>query len=144
MYPADGSKLLVTSLMFCCGVPARRAAFILLCVTIPCVILFIGYSAMTLIGGLRAGYGGAAAAPANAARMCFCRGDGEKYPEACPVYDGEKHGQGHMMTVAEANAYRGDKNTTRYGFSCQKWTESGISTEGIQRRRRGRYLSSRA
>jgi len=61
MYPADGSKLLVTSLMFCCGVPARRAAFILLCVTIPCGILFVGYSAVTLFGGLRAGYGGAAA-----------------------------------------------------------------------------------
>ena len=57
--------------------------------------------------------------------MCFCRGDGEKYPEACPVYEGEKHGQGHMTTLAEANAYRGDKNTTRFGFSCQKWTEYG-------------------
>eukprot|EP00419_Tripos_fusus_P001989 CAMPEP_0172674928 /NCGR_PEP_ID=MMETSP1074-20121228/13002_1 /TAXON_ID=2916 /ORGANISM="Ceratium fusus, Strain PA161109" /LENGTH=429 /DNA_ID=CAMNT_0013492371 /DNA_START=100 /DNA_END=1389 /DNA_ORIENTATION=+ len=61
MYPADGSKLLVTSLMFCCGVPARRAACILLCVTIPCGILFIGYSLMALSRGLSAGYGGTAA-----------------------------------------------------------------------------------
>jgi len=60
MYPADGSKLLVTSLMFFCGVPARRAALILLCMTIPCGILFVGYSAVTLFGGLSSGHGSAA------------------------------------------------------------------------------------
>merc|ERR1719161_677800 len=36
MYPADGSKLLVTTLMWGFGVPARIAAFVLLCVSVPC------------------------------------------------------------------------------------------------------------
>jgi len=39
MYPADGSKLLVTSLMFCCGVAPRRAANVLLAVSVPCSAL---------------------------------------------------------------------------------------------------------
>jgi len=60
MYPADGSKLLVTTLMFCCGVPARTAALVLLCVSVPCGILFIGYSAWTLFSGIAVGQGGAA------------------------------------------------------------------------------------
>merc|ERR1740138_158636 len=33
MYPADGSKLLVTSLMFCCGLAPRKAANVLLFVS---------------------------------------------------------------------------------------------------------------
>jgi len=48
MYPADGSKLLVTSMMFCCGMPPRRAANILLCVSVPCAFLLLGYMAYTL------------------------------------------------------------------------------------------------
>eukprot|EP00746_Dinoflagellata_sp_MGD_P018819 gnl/MRDRNA2_/MRDRNA2_143677_c0_seq1.p1 gnl/MRDRNA2_/MRDRNA2_143677_c0~~gnl/MRDRNA2_/MRDRNA2_143677_c0_seq1.p1 ORF type:complete len:422 (+),score=34.46 gnl/MRDRNA2_/MRDRNA2_143677_c0_seq1:65-1330(+) len=44
MYPADGSKLLVTTLMWSCGVPARIAALVLLCVSVPCGLAFIGYS----------------------------------------------------------------------------------------------------
>jgi len=48
MYPADGSKLLVTSLMFCCGVPPRRAALILLWAAVPCAGLLIAYAAMSI------------------------------------------------------------------------------------------------
>eukprot|EP00927_Polykrikos_kofoidii_P072145 TRINITY_DN68297_c0_g1_i1.p1 TRINITY_DN68297_c0_g1~~TRINITY_DN68297_c0_g1_i1.p1 ORF type:complete len:445 (+),score=27.91 TRINITY_DN68297_c0_g1_i1:53-1336(+) len=44
MYPLDGSKLLVTSLMFCCGVTPRTAALVLLCVSVPAAIVFIAYS----------------------------------------------------------------------------------------------------
>ena len=58
-------------------------------------------------------------------RVCARRSDGEKYPEACPVYEGEKHGQGHMMMLAEANAYRGDKNTTRFGFRARSGPSTG-------------------
>eukprot|EP00418_Pyrodinium_bahamense_P086771 CAMPEP_0179073464 /NCGR_PEP_ID=MMETSP0796-20121207/32582_1 /TAXON_ID=73915 /ORGANISM="Pyrodinium bahamense, Strain pbaha01" /LENGTH=439 /DNA_ID=CAMNT_0020770653 /DNA_START=1 /DNA_END=1320 /DNA_ORIENTATION=+ len=60
MYPADGSKLLVSTLMFCCGVPARKAAMVLLCFSVPCGMAFIGYSVMTFIAGVSAGQGGAA------------------------------------------------------------------------------------
>lgn len=44
MYPADGSKLLVCFLMYCCGVPARRAAMTLVVCTTFCAILLIGYA----------------------------------------------------------------------------------------------------
>lgn len=51
MYPADGSKLLVTSLMFFCGVPPRRAAFILICCSVPCAVLMIAYAVYGFVNG---------------------------------------------------------------------------------------------
>eukprot|EP00413_Alexandrium_margalefii_P042496 CAMPEP_0204601108 /NCGR_PEP_ID=MMETSP0661-20131031/55830_1 /ASSEMBLY_ACC=CAM_ASM_000606 /TAXON_ID=109239 /ORGANISM="Alexandrium margalefi, Strain AMGDE01CS-322" /LENGTH=361 /DNA_ID=CAMNT_0051611951 /DNA_START=333 /DNA_END=1418 /DNA_ORIENTATION=+ len=60
MYPADGSKLLVSTLMFCCGVAARTAAMVLLCVSVPCALFFIGWSLRTFIAGVSAGQGQAA------------------------------------------------------------------------------------
>jgi hypothetical protein len=51
MYPADGSKLLVTSLMFCCGLAPRRAANVLLAVSVPCALIMIAYSLWTVIYG---------------------------------------------------------------------------------------------
>lgn len=48
MYPADGSKLLVTILMFC-GMPARRAAVVLMFVGTTLAIVFICYSLWVLI-----------------------------------------------------------------------------------------------
>lgn len=44
MYPADGAKLLTTSLMFFCGVPPRTAAWILLGVSVPCAFAMIVYT----------------------------------------------------------------------------------------------------
>jgi len=44
MYPADGSKLLVCTLMFVCGMPARKAALILIGVAVPCAALLIAYA----------------------------------------------------------------------------------------------------
>lgn len=60
MYPADGSKLLVTSLMFCCGLSARKAANVLLGVSVPCALLLIVYSLWTVVHSFEAG-GGATA-----------------------------------------------------------------------------------
>jgi len=60
MYPADGSKLLVSTLMFCCGVPARTAALVLLWASVPCGIFFIGWSLKTFVLGVQAGQGQAA------------------------------------------------------------------------------------
>jgi len=57
MYPADGSKLLVTSLMFCCGLAPRRAANVLLCLSVPCALLIIGYSLYIVYAGLIGGGG---------------------------------------------------------------------------------------
>lgn len=51
MYPADGSKLLVTSLMFFCGVPPRRAAMVLICLSGPCAILMIVYALWGFVHG---------------------------------------------------------------------------------------------
>eukprot|EP00439_Symbiodinium_sp_Y106_P056240 s2121_g7.t2 len=48
MYPADGAKLLVTSLMFFCGVPARKAALVLICTSVPCALAMIGYTVYAL------------------------------------------------------------------------------------------------
>lgn len=59
MYPADGAKLLVTSLMFFCGVPARTAALVLVCASVPCALLLIGWALSSVIGGITHG-GGAA------------------------------------------------------------------------------------
>jgi len=50
MYPADGSKLLVLILMYCCRVPARCAAIVLLCVSVPCSLYFVGSGVMGLRG----------------------------------------------------------------------------------------------
>jgi len=55
MYPADGSKLLVTSLMFCCGLSARRAANVLLAVSVPCSLLLIVWSAYSVISAFAGG-----------------------------------------------------------------------------------------
>ncbi|CAE8622403.1 unnamed protein product [Polarella glacialis] len=59
MYPADGAKLLVTSLMFFFGVRPRRAAFVLLCASVPCALLMIGYSVYGIVvrgaGGMLGG-----------------------------------------------------------------------------------------
>lgn len=57
MYPADGSKLLVTSLMFCCGLAPRRAANVLLGVSVPCALLMCVYSAYVVFHGLTSGQG---------------------------------------------------------------------------------------
>lgn len=55
MYPADGSKLLVTSLMFCCGIPPRRAALVLIMVSVPCALLMILYAIWGLYGAVHGG-----------------------------------------------------------------------------------------
>jgi len=55
MYPADGSKLLVTSLMFCCGLAPRRAATLLLGVSVPCAVLMICYSLYIVYQGISGG-----------------------------------------------------------------------------------------
>merc|ERR1719277_1337473 len=55
MYPADGSKLLVTSLMFFCGVPARTAALVLVFASIPCAMLLIGWAALVIFEGFSSG-----------------------------------------------------------------------------------------
>lgn len=57
MYPADGAKLLVTGLMFCCGLPPRRAAMVLICTTVPCALLMIGYAVYTFVAGVSHGAG---------------------------------------------------------------------------------------
>eukprot|EP00435_Cladocopium_sp_Y103_P027327 s163_g6.t1 len=49
MYPADGAKLLVTGLMFFCGVTPRKAAMVLICTSVPCGLLFIGWAIYGLI-----------------------------------------------------------------------------------------------
>lgn len=58
MYPADGSKLLVTSLMFCCGVTPRRAALVLICVSAPCAALMILYALWGLYSAVHGGGAG--------------------------------------------------------------------------------------
>jgi hypothetical protein len=55
MYPADGSKLLVCSLMFICRVPARRAALILISVSVPCALFLMGYAMYFLFMQIRHG-----------------------------------------------------------------------------------------
>merc|ERR1740138_1678710 len=55
MYPADGSKLLVTSLMFCCGLAPRKAANVLLFVSVPCALLMLGWSLFAVIHAFRGG-----------------------------------------------------------------------------------------
>merc|ERR1719424_1760234 len=57
MYPADGSKLLVTSLMFCCGLAPRRAANVLLGLSVPCALLIIGCSLYIVYAGSTSGGG---------------------------------------------------------------------------------------
>merc|ERR1719215_866592 len=51
MYPADGAKLLVTGLMFCCGVPPRTAALILIVFSVPCAALMIFYAVYGIVHG---------------------------------------------------------------------------------------------
>lgn len=57
MYPADGAKLLVTGCMFCCGMPPRKAALFLICTTVPCALLMIGYSVYSVYNGVSRGQG---------------------------------------------------------------------------------------
>lgn len=47
MYPADGAKLLTSSLMYFFGVPPRLAAKILLGMATPCALFFVGYALYT-------------------------------------------------------------------------------------------------
>ncbi|CAK9019429.1 unnamed protein product [Durusdinium trenchii] len=59
MYPADGAKLLVTGLMFCCGVTPRKASMVLICTSVPCGLLMIAYAVWGLItNGARGIMGG--------------------------------------------------------------------------------------
>ena len=58
MYPADGSKILVCTLMFVCGMSARKAALVLIGVTVPCAMLLLayaGYSAYLFVSSLGQG-----------------------------------------------------------------------------------------
>lgn len=55
MYPADGAKLLVTSLMFCCGLSARKAANVLLFVSVPCALLLIVWSLYNVVTSFTSG-----------------------------------------------------------------------------------------
>ncbi|CAJ1418166.1 unnamed protein product [Effrenium voratum] len=49
MYPADGAKLMVTSLMFFCGVTPRKASMVLICTSVPCGLLMIAWAVWGLI-----------------------------------------------------------------------------------------------
>lgn len=51
MYPMDGSKILICILGLCCKVPSRTCAWILIGLTTPACLLFIGYNASGLISG---------------------------------------------------------------------------------------------
>jgi len=55
MYPMDGSKLLVCSLMYCGGLPARRAAYVLLGITVPLASLMILGALYLVFGGAVSG-----------------------------------------------------------------------------------------
>lgn len=43
--------------MFCCGLAPRRAANVLLIVSVPCALLIIGYSLYIVVGGISSGGG---------------------------------------------------------------------------------------
>lgn len=51
MYPADGSKLLVTGLMFFCGTPPRHAALVLIIASTTCAGLMLLYAAHGILFG---------------------------------------------------------------------------------------------
>mmetsp|Transcript_683 Transcript_683/g.1384 ORF Transcript_683/g.1384 Transcript_683/m.1384 type:complete len:413 (+) Transcript_683:116-1354(+) len=68
MYPADGSKLLVVSLMYCGGVPPDKAALVLIISSTACAVLFIGY-ALRQVLAVNAAFGRSAAMTSGVAGL---------------------------------------------------------------------------